>query len=300
MNRNLIVISGPTGIGKTETCYMLRSKYGGHIISADSRQIYKEISIGTAKPKKSEINENCIKVVDHISIHEAYNVGQFEREALFEIEKDFESNGISIMTGGTGLYIQAVCKGLNKFPDVKTEITDFYNKKYEEKGLETLQVELKEKDISYYNKVDLFNSRRIIRALSVIKESNQTYTSFVEKELPLRDFNIIHVVLSMDREILYDKINSRVLKMIESGLIEEAESVFKYKSLKSLQTVGYQELFDHFEGKSTKSEAISKIQMNSRRYAKRQMTWLKKYIDGPRYQPTQLSEIERFISSKLI
>jgi len=299
MSRNLIVVSGPTGIGKTETCYKLSKIYGGHIISADSRQIYKEISIGTAKPSKQEIIDNHIKVVDHVSIFEDYSVGQFEREALAEIEKDFESNGSSILSGGTGLYVQAVCHGLNKFPDIKKETVLAYNTKLIAEGLVTLQEELKSRDIEYYEKVDLFNSRRIIRALCVIEESNQTYTSFVKQELPPRDFNTIHICLAIERSKLYERINNRVLKMIKAGLIEEAKSVHEHKSLKSLQTVGYQEFFDYFDGKTTKDEAIAKVQMNSRRYAKRQTTWLNKYVKGSKFAPTQLSNIKKFIEGNL-
>lgn len=299
MSRNLIVISGPTGIGKTETCYKLRQIYGGHIISADSRQIYKEISIGTAKPSREEIIENKIKVVDHVSIFNDYSVGDFEKEALEAIELDFNYNGLSILSGGTGLYIQAVCKGLNKFPYVPVEIVNDYNSKFLEFGLEPLQEELKQRDKEYYDKVDLNNSRRIIRALCVIEVSGKTYTSFVNQELPIRDFNIINIVLDIERKLLYERIDNRVLKMIECGLEEEALSVHEDRALKSLQTVGYQEFFEFFEQKTTREEAIGKIQMNSRRYAKRQMTWLRKYVEGPRFAPQQLDEITEFINSKL-
>jgi len=299
MSRNLIVVSGPTGIGKTETCFKLREIFGGHIVSADSRQIYKEISIGTAKPSQIEIKNNQIELVDHVSVFDEYSVGQFEKEALEVIEKDFKASGNSFLSGGTGLYIQAVCHGLNKFPEVTKEIVNSYNSRLIAEGITSLQDELKKRDIEYFNKVDIHNSRRIIRALCVIEQSGKTYSSFVKQELPPRDFKIIHVALSMDRPLLYERIDNRVLKMIQAGLIEEAKSMHQYKTLKSLQTVGYQELFEYFENSITKEEAIAKIQMNSRRYAKRQLTWLKKYVIGPRFEPRQVDEIKRYIESQL-
>ena len=298
MNNKLIVISGPTGIGKTETCFKLQSALGCKIISADSRQIYKEISIGTAKPTQEEIQNYNIKVVDHISIFEEYNAGRFEKEALVEIEEDFKNSGYSIMGGGTGLYVQAVCKGLNYFPEVNDQIVESYNQLFESMGIEVLQKELEKKDPAYYKVVDLNNSRRLIRALSVIKESNLPFTHFLNQELPPRNFDAIHIVLNMERETLYNRINARVDKMIGKGLIEEAEWCFQHRHLKSLQTVGYQELFEFFDKNISKEEAIDKIKMNSRRYAKRQMTWLNKYVDGPRFEPNDYDGITKYLNEK--
>ncbi|MBT8233457.1 MAG: tRNA (adenosine(37)-N6)-dimethylallyltransferase MiaA [Saprospiraceae bacterium] len=298
-NHFLIVVAGPTGIGKTDFCFKLQAEFPCQIISADSRQIYKEISIGTAKPSDEEIIKHRIRLTNHVSIHDEYNVGHFEKEALEIIQEDFDNFGYSILSGGTGLYVQAVSKGLNKFPDVEESIIDNYNKIYEVNGIEPLQKELEIRDPEYFNNVDIYNHRRVIRALSIIKQTGNTFTSYIEKEIPSRPFKIINIVLDLERQELYERINKRVLKMMDNGLLEEAKSVYPYKHLKSLNTVGYVELFKYFDGDYKLDEAIEKIQMNSRRYAKRQVTWLSKYNDGQRFHTKEIQEAIAYIHSKM-
>ena len=275
-SRMLICVVGPTAIGKTALAIKIANAFSTDIISADSRQFYKEMSIGTATPSDEELRAAKHHFIQNISIFNDYSVGDFERDALVCLENIFKNNLVAVMVGGSGLYIDAVVKGLDKFPEVSPEIRDQLNTELYENGIESLQKELKQKDPTYDEKVDIHNPHRLVRALEICRDSGQPYSSFLKKERTKRDFETIFIGLTAEREIIYDRINERVDKMIQNGLLEEAENLYLHKELNALQTVGYRELFDFFDEKLTKEEAISEIKKNTRRFSKRQKTWFKK------------------------
>jgi len=292
----LIVISGPTGIGKTDLSINLVKALDSFIISADSRQVYKELSIGTAKPSPLEIKTGKIELVDHKSIHEPYSAGIFMREALDLISQAHDKGTKAILSGGTGLYIKAVCEGLDEKPQVDEAVTQQLNEELETGGISELQKELEEKDPSYSSQADIQNPYRLIRALGVIRQTNRPFSSFLNQEKPTRPFTPIHIILKMDRTQLYKRIDARVIKMIEQGLVKEVEGLLAYQELKALQTVGYKEIFKYLNGEWTLETAISEIQKNSRRYAKRQMTWNRNQLEGKYFHPQDLDSILNYIS----
>ena len=276
MNNYLISIVGPTAIGKTALSIKLAQYFNTEIISADSRQFYKEMQIGTAAPTPTELASAKHHFIHHKSIEDNYNVGSFEKDAIARLEQLFKTNNVVIMVGGSGLYVDAVTNGLDYFPDVDPKIRENLNKQLETNGLTSLQVKLKELDIEAYSTIAIDNPHRVVRALEICLGSNQPYSSFLNKEKPKRNFKVITIGLSADREIIYDRINQRVNIMIDEGLLEEAKSLIPYQHLNSLNTVGYKELFNYFNKKWTLEFAISEIKKNSRRFAKRQLTWFKK------------------------
>ena len=276
MNKTLIAVVGPTAIGKTNLGIQLAQHYQTDIISADSRQFFKEMTIGTAVPSKKELASATHHFIQHISIHDTYTVGTFEKEALDVLNQLFVKKDIVIMVGGSGLYVDAVTKGLDTFPKVDTKIREELNAQLEHNGIEKLQQELKEKDPEYYETVDLNNPHRLIRALEICRGTLQPYSSFVGKNKPKRPFNVVYVGLQADREVVYDRINRRVDIMVKEGLLEETEALYPYKDLNALQTVGYKEIFAHYDGNFTLEDAISEIKKNTRRFAKRQGTWFRK------------------------
>lgn len=296
----LICIVGATAIGKTRLAIALAKLFQTEIISADSRQFYKEMEIGTAVPTPSELAEIPHHFIQHKSIWETYSVGDFERDALNQLDQLFLKHQIVIMVGGSGLYVDAIIKGLDEFPEVNDEIRNELNELYERQGLEPLQEELKYCDPEYYNEVDLQNPQRVIRALEVYRASGQPFSSFRKNNLAVRSFNHLYIGLDAPREIIYDRINERVDKMIEDGLVEEAKQLWPFKELNALQTVGYRELFECFEGKLTMDEAIEEIKKNTRRFAKRQGTWFRKNptIHWFDFQ-TASNDIENFIKKAL-
>ena len=275
--KTLYVVIGPTAVGKTAFSIELAKKLNTEIISADSRQFYKEMSVGTAVPSPQELKQIKHHFIHHKSIHDQYNVGQFEKEGLAKIKLLFKDKEELILTGGSGLYIDAICEGLNFFPEIDPEIRENIREKYQKHGLEWLKEQVKMADPKYYHEVDKENAQRLLRSLEVCLQSNKPYSSFKNKEPKNRDFQIKYIGLRMDREKLYQRINKRVDLMIENGLIEEAQKLYQFKQLNALQTVGYKEIFDFIDGIHSKEKAIELIKQNSRRYAKRQITWLKKY-----------------------
>ncbi len=296
----LIVISGPTASGKTELSLSLAKFFNAEIISCDSRQFYREMNIGTAKPTESQFKEVLHHFINSHSIEENYSAGDYEKDVLSFLENYFKKNKIAILTGGSGLFMRIVCEGVDEYPEVPEIIRQELKNNFLQEGIESLQRELKEKDPIYYEKVDNNNPQRLIRALEVCRASGKTFSSFHGKTKPKRFFNIIKVALDWDRELLYDRINRRVDYMISSGLEKEAKSLYPYKHLNSLQTVGYQEFFDYFDEKITKEEAISKIKQNSRNYAKRQLTWLRKEKDLYWYKmPSNNNDFLFFVKSLL-
>lgn len=295
----LIIVTGPTGIGKTNLSIQLAQHFDCDIISADSRQIYKEMRIGTAVPTEDELSAAKHHFIGHVSIHDYYNVSQYEHEAIALIEKLHASKDLVILTGGTGLYINAICKGIDIMPDPVPEIRADLNRLFEEKGILHLQEMLKEADPEYYQTVDLNNQARLIRALEICQQTGKAYSSFRKSEDKKRNFEIIKIALNTDRTVLYDRINQRVDLMVEEGLVEEVKTLIPYKDLTALKTVGYQELFEAFSGKISMTEGIEKIKNSSRRYARKQISWIRRDKGFQWYENHQLIEIIEYIKTRL-
>ena len=293
--KTLIIVLGPTAIGKTSLSIQLAKHFNTEIISADSRQFYKELLIGAAPPNTEELKEVHHHFIQHLSVSEDYNVGKFEEDAINKIEKLFINKDKIIMVGGSGLYIDSICKGFDKMPKTPTEIREKVIELYKTNGLEFLQNEVEKKDPLFYKEVDKNNPQRLLRALEVMYDTNKTFSSFRKKEDKKRNFNIIKIGLESDRELLYNRINSRVDRMMKNGLLKEVEALINFKNKNSLQTVGYKEIFEYLEGESSIDEAISKIKQNSRRFAKRQITWFRKDTSIKYFSPKSLEEIIKFI-----
>ncbi len=277
--KNLIFLMGPTASGKTQTAIELAKKYNALIINADSRQIYKYLNIGTAKPNNVELSQIKHFLVDFVEPSDYFSVADFEKKADEILKNEFENRETMIVAGGTGLYFRALEKGLDNIPDVPTEFRNQLNLLYEQNGITLLQQKLLEVDEITYNKIDLMNPQRILRALEVSLYFKQPFSSFLNKNSKKLPYNLIKIVLNPNREILYNQINQRVLNMIENGLFDEIENIKSMgydRNINALQTVGYTEVFDFWEGKYSYKECIEKIQQHTRNYAKRQITWFKK------------------------
>lgn len=281
-NNYLITIIGPTAIGKTALSIALAQHFGCAIISCDSRQFFKEMKIGTAVPNEEELKAAPHHFIQHKSIFESYNVGDFEREALLKLDKLFEKNNIQIMVGGSGLYVDAILKGFDDFPDIQPSIREEIKTEYESKGLDFLQEKLKELDPIYFEKLSsenpqtLQNPQRMMRFAEVCLGTGKPYSSFLNQKKYKRNFTSIIIGLEADREIMYERINRRVDLMLQEGLVEEAKKLYPNKQLNALQTVGYRELFNYFDGKTSLEYAVEEIKKNTRRFAKRQLTWFKR------------------------
>ncbi|WP_340198459.1 tRNA (adenosine(37)-N6)-dimethylallyltransferase MiaA [Ascidiimonas sp. W6] len=274
--KTLIVINGPTAIGKTALSIKLATHYDTEIISADSRQFYKEMNIGTAVPNKEELAAVPHHFIQHKSIHDSYNVGDYENEVIAKITELFSLKNVLILVGGSGLYIKAILEGMDEFPEIDASIREELNLQLTEKGISYLQNLLKQVDPDYYSKVDLNNPQRIIRALEVSIQTQKPYSSFLKKKQTIRAFQAVNLALNAPRNIIYDRINLRVDLMMKEGLLEEVVKLYPYKDLNALQTVGYKELFNYIDGIYPLEFAVSEIKKNTRRYAKRQLTWLRK------------------------
>ena len=298
--KTLITIVGPTAIGKTSLSILIASYFKTEIISCDSRQFYKEMTIGTAVPEKEELAEVPHHFIQNRSVFEDYNVGAFERDALNVLDTLFKKHNIVVMVGGSGLYVKAVLEGLDDFPKIDPTIRLELNNIYKNEGIIPLQQQLKKLDIETYNTISLDNPQRIIRALEICIGTNLPYSSFKGKGKRKRDFESIIVGLNGDRQKIYDRINYRVDLMVKKGLLDEAKKLHPQKSLNALQTVGYKELFLFFDGKITKEYAVEEIKKNTRRFAKRQLTWFKKdpniyWFDFETDTTKILKKIEDFI-----
>ena len=297
MKKKLITISGQTASGKTNLSIRLAQNLNCSIISCDSRQFYKEMSIGTAVPSKLELSKANHYFIHHRSVKDNYTVGDFQNDALKLIENLFKKDDYIILTGGSGMYMDAIVNGIDTFPKINFGVRQLLNEKHNSRGILFLKNKLKELDPEYYDIVDVNNHRRLIRALEVCISTGKPYSSFLNKKNKKYDFESVNFGIKVDRELLYKKINYRVDKMISDGLIKEAQTLLNFKDLNPLNTVGYKELFEHFKGNLTKSQAIEKIKQNTRRYAKRQMTWLKNknlvWIENN----VEIDEIKRFINS---
>jgi tRNA dimethylallyltransferase len=297
--KTLIVILGPTGIGKTGLSIDIALNFNTEIISADSRQIFREMEIGTATPDSQQLHTVKHHFIKTHSIFDDYSAAKFEKEAIDKIEELFKQYDTLVMTGGSMLYIDAVCKGIDDIPDVDKEIRNELIARYEKNGIEELRLELKNIDPEYYAKADLKNHKRILHALEIYYSSGKKYSSLLTNPKKKRNFNIIKIGLNTDRQILHERINKRVDIMISKGLVNEAKSVFQNKELNSLNTVGYKELFQYFDGAISYNDAVELIKRNSRRYARRQITWFRKDKEINWFEPDDKMSILRFIEEKI-
>lgn len=275
-SKYLIAVVGPTAIGKTALAIQLANYYNAEIISADSRQFFKEMNIGTAVPSKEELQAAKHHFIQHISIEEHYSVGSFEQDAIKQLDTCFKTNPVVIAVGGSGLYIDSIVNGLDNFPKVDNSIRDNLNNRLNKEGLENLQKELKKLDPQAYSTIAIDNPHRVIRALEICIGTGEPFSSFLNKPKPKRDFKTIYVGLTADRDIIYNRINKRVDIMVANGLVEEVKALANKQHLNALNTVGYKEIFNYLNGEWSLEFAISEIKKNTRRFAKRQLTWFRK------------------------
>ncbi|GAB5562940.1 MAG: tRNA (adenosine(37)-N6)-dimethylallyltransferase MiaA [Winogradskyella sp.] len=276
MTKFLISIIGPTAIGKTALSIKLAQHFSTEIVSADSRQFFKEMNIGTAVPDEGELNAATHHFIQHKSVKEDYSVGDFEKDAIATIKDIHSKHDVAIMVGGSGLYVKAVAKGLDDFPEVDSSIREELNRIHEKDGLKPLQEQLKTLDPTAYNTIAIDNPQRLTRALEICIGTNKPYSSFLTNPEKTRDFETMSIGLIADRPVIYDRINQRVDIMVANGLIDEVKTLVEYKHLNALNTVGYKEIFKYLEGEWTLDFAISELKKNTRRFAKRQLTWFRK------------------------
>jgi tRNA dimethylallyltransferase len=287
----LIIIAGPTGVGKTNLAIQVAKELNTEIISADSRQIYKEMSIGTAVPSADDLLRIKHYFIQTQSIHEGYNASKYEFEALEKLNHLFKKYPYLVMAGGSGMYIDAVCHGIDDLPSIPPHIRNQYKSIFESEGLNKLQVLVRQIDPVYFKKVDQNNPKRLLKALEVFEATGKPYSSFLKHEQKQRFFDTLKIVLDLPRPLLYERINKRVEDMVKSGLEQEARSLFKFKGLTPLKTVGYREFFEYFDGMITRSDAIEQIKNHSRAYARRQLTWFRRYEDAHWHSPDDIHKV---------
>ena len=295
-NKFLVVIAGPTAVGKTDVAITLAKEWHTEIISADSRQFYSEMSIGTAKPDSQQLNEVKHHFVGQLSIHDYYNVSKFETESLLLLQKLFEIHDIVFMVGGSGLYIDAVCKGIDDFPDPEPELRAYLKGIYMDDGIGKLQEMLLSLDPEYYATVDINNPNRLLRALEVCHTTGKKFSEQRLNSAKNRDFRIIKIGLALPRPELFSRIESRVDQMIENGLVKEVENLLPFRHLNALKTVGYKEIFEFLNSEITLQQAIVNIKTNTRRYAKRQLTWFNRTDEYKWFEPSQIKEITNYLT----
>ena len=299
-NKVLISVVGPTAIGKTALGVHIAKYFNTEIISADSRQFFKEMSIGTAVPTPEELAAVKHHFIQHISIEDQYSVGDFEKEAIPTISELFKKHNVVVMVGGSGMYVKSIIEGLDDFPEIDPHIRKNLNKSLEQNGLQKLQEQLKKLDPEYYEKADKENPHRVIRALEICIGTGKKFSSFLNKKKQQRNFDIIEIGLMADRQIIYDRINLRVDLMIQEGLLVEAENLYPKRHLNALNTVGYKELFRYFDQEIELKFAISEIKKNTRRFAKRQLTWFRKNNNIHWFDyTTEPQQITMFISQEI-
>ena len=295
----LVVVLGPTGVGKSTISIQLANYFNTEIISADSRQFYRELTIGTAVPSVEDMLVIPHHFIQSKSITEYYNVSDYEIEALEVIGQLFLKKNPLILTGGSMLYIDTVCKGIDDIPTVDPEIRAEVVGWYEKNGLDALRNRLLEIDPEYYQVVDLNNSKRLLHAVEIFQMTGKSYTSFRKNTIKVRPFHILKIGINQDRKILYERINQRVIQMMEAGLLDEAKTVYQHRKLNSLNTVGYKELFSFLDGECSLDEAIDLIQRNSRKYARKQLTWFRRDPEICWFEPEQVQEIISYIENKM-
>lgn len=299
MKKTLVILLGPTGVGKTELCLSLAEELNTEIVSCDSRQFFRELKIGTAAPTEAQMQRVKHHLVGNLSIFDYYSCGRFEIDALKKLDELFQSKEVVLMTGGSMLYIDAICKGIDDIPNVDQELRDSLHERYANEGIDNILAELKLLDPEYYDMVDKKNHKRIIHALEICLTSGKTFSSFRKETAKERPFDIIKIGLNLPREELYERINRRVDIMFEEGLMEEAKTYYPHRNLNSLNTVGYKELFEYFDGNWDLDFAKNMIKQNSRRYAKKQLTWFNRDKDINWFRPNQQEEILSFLKSRL-
>ncbi|MBA4299639.1 MAG: tRNA (adenosine(37)-N6)-dimethylallyltransferase MiaA [Cyclobacterium sp.] len=297
--KSLILVVGPTAVGKTNICLNLAKKFTTEIVSCDSRQFYRELNLGTAKPTPEELQLVPHHLINSLSIEDDYDVRKFEKEALNILDEIFRNRNVAIMTGGSGLFADAITKGLDEIPDVDPDIRKQLIGEFEGKGLEWLQAQVSGVDPEYFEQVDRQNPQRLMRALEVFRGTGLKFSSFRVKNKVTRSFQIIKIGLDRDRDELYQRIDFRMDQMIASGLFDEADALFGKRHLNALQTVGYSEIFGFLEGKYDREEAIRLLKRNSRRYAKRQLTWFRRDEEIRWFNPEQLKEISAWITAQM-
>lgn len=298
MAGTLVVVTGPTAVGKTALCMDIAREYGIPIINADSRQIYRGMTIGTAAPNAGQLAEVKHYFVGTLRLSEYYNASMYEQEALGVINERFSRHGdhIALLTGGSMMYIDAVCDGMDDIPTIRADIRDMMRLRLEQEGLDALCKELQLLDPEHYDVVDKRNARRVVHALEICHQTGRTYTSFRRHEKKRHPFNITKIVLNRPREELYERINARVDAMVSAGLLDEARQLYPQRGLNALNTVGYKEMFDYMEGRFTLDEAIERIKGNTRKYARKQLTWFKKYDGAAWFHPDKKNDIMKYIS----
>jgi tRNA dimethylallyltransferase len=301
MDDLLIVVTGPTAVGKTALCMEIAREYGLSVINADSRQIYNGMQIGTAAPSAEQMGEVEHFFVGALSLDDYYNASMFEQDALRVIGRQFalqdpKGRRRALMSGGSMMYIDAVCKGIDDIPTITEETRAMVKERLGREGLESLCEELHKLDPDYYDIVDRHNTRRVVHGLEICFQTGQTYTSFRKRQPQKRPFKVATIVLNRPREELYQRINSRVDSMMQSGLLEEAKRLYCHRHLNALNTVGYKEMFAYLDGTYSLDEAVERIKGNTRRYARKQLTWFKKYEDARWFNPSDTNEIMNYIS----
>lgn len=299
LNKNLIVVVGPTGIGKTALAISIARQFNTEIISADSRQFFKEMEIGTAKPSTEELAAAPHHFINSHSIETLFSTGDFEVQAIELIEQLFKKHNTLVMVGGSGLYIDAVCKGLDDLPDTDLNIREKLNQQLANEGLESIKKQLSEYDPKYYQKVDQANPQRMIRGLEFYLSTGTKLSAHLTNNKKVRSFNILKIGLNMDRAALYNRINMRVDKMMEAGLLNEVQGLLPFRKYNALNTVGYSELFTHLDGEITLKEAVDQIKQNTRRFAKRQLTWFRRDDSTAWFEPGQDDAVINYISKKI-
>ncbi len=297
--KTLVVVVGPTAVGKTATAIFLAKHFGTEVLSADSRQFYREMSIGTAKPDLDELNSVAHHFIDSHSIEQEYSAGDYERDAIRLLTELFDKNDVVIAVGGSGLFVRALTEGLDDLPKAPEGVRERLNSQFVEEGLEVLKQRLLEVDPAYYQVADIDNPQRVIRALEVYEATGNPMSYYQKNKVGKRFFDVVTVGLNMERSELYERINLRVDKMLDAGLEEEVRRLFPHRDKPALLTVGYAEMFNYFDGKLSKEEAVEKIKQNSRRYAKRQITWFKKYGDTSWFHPKDQDEIVAFVEARI-
>lgn len=295
----LIVIAGPTAVGKTDTAISVSLAFHSEILSADSRQFYKELKIGAAPPSPEQLAQVPHHFIGTKNISEYYNVSRYEQDVLKLLPELFDKSPVVIMTGGSGLYIDAVCFGIDDMPEFDPELRNILTERMNKEGVESLRMELKKLDPVTYSQIDLKNKNRIFRALEMCLLTGKPYSDFLLKTHKTRPFQIVKIALNIDRKELHNKINSRTDQMMEDGLLEEARTLIPFRHHNALKTVGYKELFDYFDGNSTLETAIELIKRNTRRYARKQISWFNRNNDYTWFTPDQISEINGFIQKEI-
>jgi tRNA dimethylallyltransferase len=297
MNKTLIVLLGPSAVGKTDISIDIAQHLNCDIISADSRQFFREMKIGTARPSDDQLARVKHHFIAFLSVRDYYSSNRYEKDVLDLLSELFQNNNIALMSGGSAMYIDSVCQGIDDIPDADPAVREQLNRKYEEEGIRGLRIMLKILDPEYYKNVDLKNYKRIIRALEICETTGLPYSSFLKKQRRERDFNILKIGLERPREELYERIDRRVDEMIVQGLENEVASLYEYKELNALNSVGYKEFFDYFGGRITKEKAIELIKRNTRRFAKRQITWWAKDKDISWFQADDIRGIIEFLDN---